>query len=92
MVFNDVLVSRKETKLTGIKEGDFLHQLSMQNKKTTTRQEDFRINFIFRLDFLVNLGLLRGGKFDSSIYRILILGFYYFFLSIWFIITYLDQL
>ena len=91
MVFNDVLVSRKETKLTGIKEGDFLHQLSMQNKKTTTRQEDFRINFIFRLDFLVNLGL-RGGKFDSSIYRILILGFYYFFLSIWFIITYLDQL
>jgi hypothetical protein len=60
-----------------------------------TRKEDFRINSTFTSDFLVYLGLFKGDKSDSSIFRILIFGFllfYYFLLSLWVIITYLGQL
>ena len=38
----------------------------------TTRKEDFRINSTFKSDFLVYLGLLKGEKSDSSIFRIVI--------------------
>jgi hypothetical protein len=44
----------------------------------TTRKEDFRINSIFRSDFLVYFGLLNGDKSDSSIFRIVIFGFLLF--------------
>jgi len=43
--------------------------------QATTRKEDFKINYIFRSDFLVYLGLLKGDKSDSSIFRIIIFGF-----------------
>jgi hypothetical protein len=69
----------------------FINYSCKIRKPSTTRQEDFRINSTFRLDFLDYLGLLRGGKSNSSIYRILILDFYYV-LSFWFITTYLAQL
>jgi hypothetical protein len=42
----------------------------------TTRKEDFRINPTFRSDFLVYLGLFNGDKSDSSIFRIVIFGFF----------------
>jgi hypothetical protein len=62
----------------------------------TTRKEDFKINSSFKLDFLVYLGLLKGDKSDSSIFRMVIfrflLFFHYFLLSLWVIITYLGQL
>jgi hypothetical protein len=64
----------------------------------TKRKEDFRINSIFRSDFIVYLGLLNGDRCDSSIFRMVIFGFldfyyyYYFLLSLWIIITYLGQL
>jgi len=38
-----------------------------------TRKEDFRINSSFRSDFLVYLGLFKGDKSDSSIFRMVIL-------------------
>jgi len=60
-------------------------------KPSTTRQEDFIINSTFKSDFLVYLRLLRSSKYDSSTSRILISDFYYLFLSLWFIITYLGQ-
>jgi len=44
----------------------------------TKRKEDFRINSTFRSDFLVYLGLLNGDKSDSSIFRMIILGFLLF--------------
>jgi hypothetical protein len=40
----------------------------------TTKKEDFRINSTFRSDFLVYLGLLNGGKYDSGLFRIVIFG------------------
>jgi hypothetical protein len=46
----------------------------------TTRKEDFRINSSFRSDFLVYLGLLKGDKFDSSIFRMVIFRFLLFFI------------
>ena len=46
----------------------------------TKRKEDFRINFTFRSDFLVYLGLLNGDKSDSSIFRMVIFGFLFFLL------------
>jgi hypothetical protein len=45
----------------------------------TTRKEDFRINSSFRSDFLVYLGLLKGEKSESSIFRMVIFGFLLFF-------------
>jgi hypothetical protein len=58
----------------------------------TTRKEDFIINFILKSDFLVYLGLLKGDKSDSSIFRMvsfrfllfssLSFGYYYLFRSI----------
>jgi hypothetical protein len=45
----------------------------------TTRKEDFRINSTFKSDFLVYFGLLKGDKFDSSIFRIVIFGFLLFY-------------
>ena len=39
----------------------------------TTRKEDFRINSSFRSDFLVYLGLFKGDKSDSSIFKMVIL-------------------
>ena len=65
------------------------------NKLSITRKEDFKINSTFRSDFLVYLELLKGDKSDSSISRLLILGFYYFYYflpSLWLIITYLGQI
>jgi hypothetical protein len=51
---------------------------------------------IFQIRFLlVYLGLLKGEKSDSSIFRMVISEFYYlyyFLLSFWVIITYLGQL
>jgi hypothetical protein len=44
----------------------------------TTRKEDFRINSSFISDFLVYLGLLKGNKSDSSIFRMVIFGFLLF--------------
>ena len=44
----------------------------------TTRKEDFRINSTFILDFLVYLGLLKGDKSDSSIFKVLSFGFLLF--------------
>ena len=44
----------------------------------TTRKKDFRINSSFRSDFLVYLGLLKGEKYDSSIFRTIIFGFLLF--------------
>ena len=44
------------------------------------RKEAFRINFTFRSDFLVYLGLLDGDKSDSSIFRMVIFGFVLFVL------------
>jgi hypothetical protein len=41
----------------------------------TTRKEDFRINSIFRSDFLVYLKLLKGDKSCYSIFRKVIFGF-----------------
>jgi len=61
----------------------------------TKRKEDFRINSTFKSDFLVYLRLLNGDKSDSSIFRMVVFEFvlfYYFLLSLWVIITYLDQL
>jgi hypothetical protein len=46
----------------------------------TTRKEDFRINSTFRSDFLVYLELLKGDKSDSSIFKMVILGFLLFLL------------
>jgi hypothetical protein len=46
----------------------------------TTRKEDFRINSTFKSDFLVYLGLFKGDKSDSSIFRIVIFGFLLFLL------------
>jgi hypothetical protein len=46
----------------------------------TTRKENFRINFTFKLDFLVYLGLVNGDKSDSSIFRIVIFRFLLFLL------------
>jgi hypothetical protein len=46
----------------------------------TIRKEDFRINSSFRSDFLVYLKLLKGGKSNSSIFRMLIFGFLLFLL------------
>jgi hypothetical protein len=80
VVFNDILVSRKETKLASIKDRDFFINCPFKIRKpNTTRQEDFKINSTFISYFLVYLGLLKGDKFDSSIYRILISDFYYFY-------------
>ena len=42
----------------------------------TKRKE--RINFTFRSDFLVYLGLLNGDKSDFSIFRMVIFGFLLF--------------
>jgi hypothetical protein len=42
----------------------------------TKRKEDFRINSIFRSDFLVYLGLHNGDKSDSSIFRMVIFGLF----------------
>jgi hypothetical protein len=52
---------------------------------------------IFQIRFLlVYLGLLKGDKSDSSIFRMVISGFllifFYFLLSLWVIITHLGQL
>jgi hypothetical protein len=44
----------------------------------TTRKEDFKINSTFRSDFLVYLELLKGDKYDSIIFRIVIFGFLLF--------------
>jgi hypothetical protein len=44
----------------------------------TKRKEDFRINFTFRSDFLVYLGLFNGDKSDSSIFRMVIFRFLLF--------------
>jgi hypothetical protein len=44
----------------------------------TTRKEDFRINSTFKSDFLVYLRLLKGDKYDSSIFRMIIFGFLLF--------------
>jgi hypothetical protein len=59
---------------------------------STIRKEDFKINSSFRSDILVYLGFLEGDKSDSSIFRMVILGFiivfYYFLLSLWVIIIY----
>jgi hypothetical protein len=44
----------------------------------TTRKKDFRINSSFRSDFLFYLGLLKGEKSDSSIFRMIIFGFLLF--------------
>jgi hypothetical protein len=61
----------------------------IQDKETKhNKTRRLYINSTFRLNFLIYLGLLRGGKSDSIISRILILDFYYF-LSFWFIIIYL---
>ena len=46
----------------------------------TKRKEDFRINSTFGSDFLAYLGLLNGDKSDSSIFRMIILGFVLFVL------------
>jgi hypothetical protein len=46
----------------------------------TKRKEDFRINSTFRSDFLVYLGLLKGDKSDSSIFRMVIFKFLLFLL------------
>jgi hypothetical protein len=40
----------------------------------TTREEDFKINSTFKSDFLVYLELLKGDKYDSSIFRMIIFG------------------
>jgi hypothetical protein len=78
----------KKNKLTGIKERFFFINCSCKtSKQSNIRQEDFKINSTFISDFLVYLGILRDNKSDSSIYRILILDFYYLLLSLWFIIT-----
>jgi len=45
----------------------------------TIRKEDFRINSSFRSNFLVYLKL-KGGKSNSSIFRMLIFGFLLFLL------------
>jgi hypothetical protein len=45
----------------------------------TTRKEDFSIISTFKSDFLVYLELLKGDKFDSSIFRILIFVFFKIF-------------
>jgi len=58
----------------------------------TTRKKDFRINSIFRSDFLVYLGFLKSDKFDSNIFRMIIFGFLLFSSSLLVIITYLGQL
>ena len=50
----------------------------------------FQIRF-----FLVYVGHFKGDKSDSSMFRMVIFGillFYYSFLSLWVIITYLGQL
>jgi hypothetical protein len=70
----------------------FINCLRKIRKRSIIRYKDFRINSTFKSDFLVYLGLLSGGKYNSSISRILISNFYYFFLNLWFIITYLGQL
>jgi hypothetical protein len=44
----------------------------------TTMKEDFRINSIFKSDFLVYLEFFKGDKSDSSIFRIGIFGFLLF--------------
>jgi hypothetical protein len=49
------------------------------------------LHHTFKSDFLVYLKLVMGGKSESSIAKILILDFYYFLRSLWFIITYLNQ-
>jgi hypothetical protein len=46
----------------------------------TKRKEDFRKNSTFKSDFLVYLGLLKGDKSDSSIFRMVIFGFLLFLL------------
>jgi hypothetical protein len=46
----------------------------------TTRKEDFRINSNFRSNFLVYLGLLKGDKSDSSIFRMVIFRFLLLFI------------
>jgi len=46
----------------------------------TKRKEDFRINSIFRSDFIVYLGLLNGDRCDSSIFRMVIFGFLFLLL------------
>jgi len=48
-------------------------------KQSITRQEDFRISSTIISDFLVYMRLFRGDKYDSSISRILISDFYYFY-------------
>ena len=48
--------------------------------QATTRKKDFRINYSFRSDFLVYLGLLKGDKSDSSIFRMVIFGVLLFFI------------
>jgi hypothetical protein len=44
----------------------------------TKRKEDFKINFTFRSDFLVYLGLFNGDKSNSSIFRMVIFEFLLF--------------
>jgi hypothetical protein len=52
----------------------------------TIRKEDFRINSSFKSDFLVYLGLLKGDKSDSSIFRMIIFLFFLFFIIIFFLV------
>ena len=76
----------------GKREVFFFNCQCKTRKPSITRQEVFRINSTFISDFLIYLRLFRSNKSDSSISRITILDFYYCFLSLWFIITYLGQL
>jgi hypothetical protein len=76
VVFSDILVFRKETKLASMKKGDFLSYKT--RKSSTTRQEYFKIISIIRSEFLIYLGLFRGGKSDFTISRIVIFGFLLF--------------
>ena len=70
--------------------------LSKLNKEIQANQGHQRkggsnTNFQIRF-FLVYVGLLKGDKSDSSIFRMVIFGFFFYFLSFWVIITYLGQL
>jgi hypothetical protein len=59
VVFNDILVFRKETKLAGInKEVFFINCPYKIRKPSTTRQENFIMNSTLRSDFLIYLDFL----------------------------------